>query len=200
MTKTEARNLGTEHGVCFANTLSNEQLLADVAGLVLKSRANEWAVTQAGFRSTETGNAPSYIDAFLNAAILRYNGRRAELPEVKAEMRRKAVEWKLESLLSGADDDLQKWAVSFAENPQYAFEWADRAIQAAARKDVALRLKSIIEAPEHGGHEAALKYAVDQALRGARWPSHSTSGVSNLAKEAVTAAYADFAADFQHRD
>jgi hypothetical protein len=195
MTKNEAKHLGTEHGIYFANCLADDTLRAELSDTLVQNEAHLCASAKAGFRSGETGNGPTYVAAFVNAARLRYNGRRNELPDVKAEQRRQSIDWTIEGLLRCAKDDLATFSARFAENPLYAFEWASGAIEAAAKQHVALALKAIVERPgdEFGGHENAVKYAVREALRGAKWPSHSTSAVSNLANEAKTAAFADFA-------
>lgn len=193
MTKTEARNAGTEQGIRFAETFTNEQLVGDLDAQRdnIRSAAGSAAVGPVmRFRSVDSGMAVEFVDAFVRAANQRFLGRAHELPEVKARLRHQALVWALESMLRGAKDDVDKFAARFAEDPCYAFEWADAAMEAAAKQWVATRLQTVLEA---NGVDAVFEEARREALRGARYPSRSTSQPSNLMAQYKAAAYAEFA-------
>jgi len=85
---------------------------------------------------------------------------------------------------------LSKFEENFKSNPAYAFEWAQNAMEAAARFEVALTLKAWTELPEYKP-EAALSEIKRLVLRGARWPERSTSPVSNAMSADRTAAWAE---------
>jgi hypothetical protein len=136
--------------------------------------------------------AATFVEEFTRA--FGYAMRRAyqDLPDVKAAAQLRWFEHRLEMADKDADAVLEKFKTSLADDPCYAFEWAGSAIEAAAKKHVVARLRAVLR-HEAGGLTAAREFALENALRGARSQSHSTSGVSNLANEAKTAAYAEFA-------
>lgn len=195
MTKTEARTKGTEQGQGFANGLTQESLVLDQDAIRegIRQAANSAAVSQAGFRSVDSELAKVYIAAFCQAAYTQAWARRDQVPEIVAARRIRSIAYSIEQLITGGEDELADFAKRLAENPLYAFESSDRAITAAARRDVGLRLKQVFD-HETGGPEAAVAYAIEQAVQGARWPSHSTSAMSNFCAECKVAAYGDFAA------
>jgi hypothetical protein len=117
-----------------------------------------------------------------------------ELAAQAEERRRWKLEWTRRKLEDWAKLDLAKFRKNLDENPLYAFEWADGAIRDAARYDVAIRLLKVWDHPE-GGYEEMVDKAREQVLDGARWPSNSTSALTNLVKQEVTKAYAEFVAD-----
>lgn len=192
MTKAQQRERAENAATGFVNGITEPAALLSITDI------RAFAMEACG--SNTKGFNEAMLEMYRAKVRQLVLARRNEIPEVHVENRRGSIERQLEWILSSAEADLAKFAASFAENPFYAFEWAQSAIEAAARKDVATRLKMMIdggkEKDSYDGWEAAVAFAYDQALRGARWPNHSTSAVSNVAKEALTAAYADFAANF----
>lgn len=89
---------------------------------------------------------------------------------------------------------------NFEQNPAYAFEWAERTIEAAARQVVAFRvgalLTNVTNLPEAEFIAAVSTEVTREALRGARHPERSTSVVSNLTKQAQTQIWAEWAEFF----
>lgn len=116
-------------------------------------------------------------------------------PEELAAQRAKRVETRLYNMSAYAQDAIDKFRANLVENALYAFEWSDDAIMAAARLDVTTRLKNILAHPE-GGLDKTIDYARMEAMRGARYPSHSTSALTNFVRQCTTAAYAEFVEGF----
>jgi len=195
MTKNEAIEAGKEAGTKQAEAMVNAEWLrakvpAGASGIAVRDVAVAEAGPYASMASAErkvrsTPFFDAYAKAFAAIVVARWN----ELPEVKVEQRVRSFEWRVESALTSAQADLDKFSKNFSEDPAYAFEWADSAMKAAASRKVALHLQAI--AKEHGLDEA-LNFAHQQALRGARYPSHSTSATTNEMAAYVTAAYAEF--------
>lgn len=87
--------------------------------------------------------------------------------------------------------ELDKWHAEFAKDPLYQLEWADKAYQYAAQLRVQRMLELHIKDDLAKGLEEFLERAKDEAWRGAKWPSRSTSQCTNLAKECLTSAWAE---------
>lgn len=85
-------------------------------------------------------------------------------------------------------DTLDRFLIRVVADPADAFEWAERPLEEAARLHVAARLRNALE--------QKLPFADIQqevhkrVIEGARYPSRSTSAVSNLMKTNITAAWA----------
>lgn len=125
-----------------------------------------------------------FVSGYVQAAAKVYNA----LPEVVRKHKIEALQWELDRALE-YQSDIVNFAERLANDPLYAFSYGESALQAAAKVTVAKTLKEVLAAH---GYEAAMEYAMEQTLNGARYPSHSTSALSNLAKEYETAAYASF--------
>ena len=92
-----------------------------------------------------------------------------------------------------ADQAVTEWRTKlFDNNPASAFEWAREAMEAAAKAEV---LGKVLQLTLDLGPVKALRYATEEALRGARWPTRSTSGPANIMGEARTSAWAEFVAE-----
>lgn len=182
MTKNETIELGRTKGTA-------EWARCDMAIIHLESDVVREKVKAL---AADHGRSEVFRDAFVSAFMQEWHKAHEALPEVQAANRLRMFTWKLDSLTSGADKTLAQFAERLVRNPLDAFQWSDGAIEAAARKDVALYLKNVLEHPE-GGLDAAIAKATEMALRGARYPSHSTSAISNLCEQAKTAAFADMA-------
>lgn len=198
MSKDELRDLGRAHGCQSAESASETTLRMDamevggIAGTIASARAADEKV-----RSTV------YHEAFKQGYVQVWSRRRNDLPDIKAANRAKSLDYTLTDMIVAADGVLKKFAENFAANPLHAFSWSSNVIEAAARKDVALQLQAIVngELPEVSprkvvGVQAAIDYALAQALRGARSPSQSTSQVSNLCEQAKVQAFAEVAEKF----
>lgn len=112
-------------------------------------------------------------------------------PEERIATVRRSLERKLDDMISDGKDAVTEFTGWLEQNPVSAFESAQRTIERVAAMDVALRLQHVLTFDgEHGGMKAAYALALQEALRGAEYPSHSTSVVSNLVAEAKIAAYA----------
>jgi hypothetical protein len=146
MTKSEARNIGTDHGTGFGNGLDEQSLLQpwDVAVDGIRQAAHEAAVTRAGFRSVDSPPAVEYIAAFRSAATKRFEARRESIPAFKAARRAEHIARAIGNMISDGDAELADFAKRLAENPVYAFESADRAIVVAARKEAGLHLQQVL--------------------------------------------------------
>ncbi len=89
-------------------------------------------------------------------------------------------------------DAISKFQQNLAVNPHYAFTWADDAMLAAARLDVAATIERHME---HQGFniEGLNEYAMDRALHGAANPARSSSACSNQMEVNITAVWAELA-------
>lgn len=192
-TKREAEVAGREAGRNQAEAIMNETYMRAETALTVAAQAVDYANMNAANNRIRSA---AYHDAFQLAFKAVYRERYEQLPEVKAERRARSVQHRLEYLNQCAETDLAKFRKRFAESPLYAFEWGDDAVRASARQDVAKRLMGVFNHETHGGVDAVIKFALHQALRGAQSPQHSTSALTNLASEAVTAAYAEFVFPF----
>lgn len=182
-------------GVEAGRTLGERHINDDFVRMTSEN-ARKIAQAQASNASAEAKIRSSvWHDAFVAAFMAVYTERRNALPEVKAANRVRRIGWLIEDLRSGAEEKLANFKRDLSVNPRFAFEGADGAIDAAARLDVAAHLQGIFDAADKpkGGPEAAVAYATDQALRGARYGHHSTSACSNATAMAMTAAFAEFA-------
>jgi hypothetical protein len=105
------------------------------------------------------------------------------------EIYRECLELRKES----ATKEVTSWARKFADNPASALEWSDKIFDEAAALQVIAQVEMMLENKATlGGVKQALE---KMALRGARWPEHSTSVASNRMHQALTAAYAIMADD-----
>jgi hypothetical protein len=88
---------------------------------------------------------------------------------------------RLSGELASAASELARFQERFAQDPAHAFEWADAAVEAAAKVEVLGRARGFVEADDfedkRGGWLAIHRNAL---LVGAKWPRHSTGQVSNL--------------------
>ena len=210
MTKNEAREAGKASGIIFAdNAFLEAQLLADVDGeymrrndgttLTNRQQIADSALSEAkrnGFRAGSS-TEEAYVNAFKAAAMNRFFERRHALPEIKRQNRIESLRWTIDGNIKAGDEAVEKFKQRLDENPAYAFGWADSVAEAAARRDVALTMRRILDGvdlePEHAGYDAARAYALDQTIRGARYPQHSTSALSNQMHAWTTAAWAEYA-------
>lgn len=198
MTKTESIDLAIECAAGCLDSILEVGTDEQKAGLIKALEANikEEATNRACVILTDLKakgsrlNGPAFVQQFAKSFTQRVENLFNNLPDVKAENRRTAFHWTLESMIRSAKEDVTAFAAKFAENPCSAFEWADGAMEAAAKLDVATRIKSVFEAE---GREVAVNVAQIEALRGARYPSHSTSQAANAMAQYKTAAYAEFA-------
>ena len=107
--------------------------------------------------------------------------------------------WRLEWLHRTITTELEavaKFRESLATNidPIECFRWSNKTIDAAAKAHAAAMILSITQ---DKGPDAARAYATEKALEGARWPSRSSSAMANVAQEAVTAAFAEYASSMR---
>jgi hypothetical protein len=95
-----------------------------------------------------------------------------------------------------ANDDVQiaHFREQLAENPAHAFEWSLESIEAAARIRVYTYVMKLLE--EYAASETTLEklhdWAAEEVRRRSHNPKRSTSPVSNLIDQEVTAAWAGF--------
>jgi len=110
--------------------------------------------------------------------------KKKKTPEMTPE--EYAVRW-LTGQCEYATSEIQKFEKSFADCPYLAFEWAEKAIDAAAKLYVARLLIALIE---REGLAPAVAKAYGEAMNGARWPLLATSEIANLSTRYRTAAWA----------
>ena len=83
-----------------------------------------------------------------------------------------------------------KMSAGLLVDPQTELEWCNDSFRSSGRLSVVAVLRDLVETK---GLAVAAGFARSEALRGARWPQHSTSPAVNLACECRTAAFAEFA-------
>jgi hypothetical protein len=98
---------------------------------------------------------------------------------------------KLRTILGAANEDLDHFQEKFAENPLHAFEWGERAVEAAAIKDVNTRIINAITAEDSKATLKSIKeFVLERVLHKARFPKRSTSPMANLADQVEAQAWA----------
>lgn len=105
---------------------------------------------------------------------------------------------KLKNIISQLESDceyykkvIEGWKVRLDKDPLYAFEWADGTIRAAASLAISSQvLNALKDSSYEESYEELRSYLINRVLTEARWPSASTSGVSNISKEYEKAARA----------
>lgn len=99
---------------------------------------------------------------------------------------------RLQSVIETAESQTTKWAERFAANPADAFEWADDALQAAARLELARGVLAAMDRPENPLSEEGLRdYLTSQVLAKARYSERSSSRTSNMMARERLAAMAE---------
>lgn len=83
------------------------------------------------------------------------------------------LDWRLQS----TEEPLATFQKRFAENPAYAFSWADAAFEAAALRAEVQRCQSVLE--KVGDVQKLVSELRSQVMRGAQSLPRSTSGASN---------------------
>ena len=127
-------------------------------------------------------------------AEIQYARRTPE--EIDAELSSAARHY-LARAIESDTDTLAAWEEKFKNNAAYAFEWADGAMRAAARRNVYLGLLGLFEAETPIPYAQVAAIAQREALRVARHPSSSTSQPSNLMTTYTGSAYAEFLDDIK---
>jgi hypothetical protein len=121
----------------------------------------------------------------------RIGGKFPAHPAVQAFRRTQNVTETLRRKIADADKAIASFQKSLSERPAMAFEWGRDTVSIACEKEVATQLLRVVE---DKGLDVAYEVALSQTINGARWPSHSTSPMSNLASTYMTAAWASFVA------
>ena len=93
---------------------------------------------------------------------------------MNVELIMKKVDWSIKS----AQEQLEKFKTSLDKDPMYAFDWSGDAISAAVEFKMLTDIKAAIE--KGCTVEKLIEHLTDIALREARYPSRSTSPMSNL--------------------
>lgn len=196
MTKHEAITKGEIAG------RSEWQLTADKTGPLAMQREDVKRFAEQTASAMEPAGPRAvrfaYVEAFVTSYMREWQKAYNDQPAVREQRLKEMVERRIQSLIDGWNRDTRDhFVTSLDADPAYTFEWADNAIRYAVHRGVGLRLKAILEHPE-GGVRAVINEAKDSALRGARWPSQSTSALTNFCKLQETAAYADFVSEVEH--
>lgn len=98
----------------------------------------------------------------------------------------------LKTRLNAAEDTLCDFAAKVTDDAADAFEWGDRAIQAAARRRV---LRVVIDTIQKHGLDEAKTRARKEAFSAARWPHRSTSPIANITLAECAVEWASVAHD-----
>ncbi len=207
MTKNEAIELGKQAGAAAAELMDEAAVREDADTMRVRACMTLDAngrLFVGGTKVQADAFRAAYIEAFLRAGRARYY----DLPDVTAAMVLRSVMRWIDGAIELADKVIAQHIADLSKNPLYAMEWSDRVFEAAAQKDAAIRLRIIVTREHDGqpvttgtdsdfGVAAAVREATRAAMRGAQYPSRSTSQPSNLAKEYVTKAFAEFATRFR---
>jgi hypothetical protein len=115
-------------------------------------------------------------------------------PEEIDAKRERTMRRTIQDSFTNSKHEFESFKKNFEKSPVYAFTYStDRCMQAAAKYEVAAMVESILNS-DKGGLEAAISEARHRALRGAVYPSFSTSPTSNLVEMFRTQAWAEFVA------
>jgi hypothetical protein len=116
---------------------------------------------------------------------------------MSADERLDAVRVLIESGLRAANEELDKFAKSFADDPAHAMDWSASAFNAAAVKRVTTRVLEAIGNMINKGTSRGdilshlVDYSTKEILTRAKYPKKSTSATSNLLDAEMLAAWAD---------
>lgn len=102
-----------------------------------------------------------------------------------SELLANAYDFKLEA----AKEYIVKFQAKLEDDPAYAFSWGQDAITAAAEIKVFSMALAILDS-EGDVLKALEKEALDHVVRAARHPACSTSAISNITEQQITAAWA----------
>jgi len=91
---------------------------------------------------------------------------------------------------------LEEFKTSFEKNPAYAFEWSSGAIQAANNQAVAQMITKYLteetdQFPEDKLYSNVVRWAREKVMREGRFPSRSTSPMSNESARCQASAWAE---------
>ena len=101
------------------------------------------------------------------------------------------MNYTLNETLEHTPDKIEKFIKDLAKDPYYAFDWAQEAMEAAAKLRVAKEVKHHLDS---GVSVADLhKRVQSQVIQSARFVKQSTSPVSNLLARYLNAAWAEIA-------
>lgn len=201
MTKTDARQRGHELATTVIARVTDEDFFRksyqEIHELALNA-ANGYAT---GVNRGASEHAEEVRTVFRHAFVQTYtsawNNRASALPDVIAQRRYESMAYRLNHDIKNATELIEKFKARLDSDPCDAFEWAGQVMEAAAKMKVATVLKMVLETKaddgEDGGVDGVRRYATGRALNGARYPHHSTSVTSNVMKEYLTAAYAEYA-------
>jgi len=105
--------------------------------------------------------------------------------------------WYVKRFLTAFENDKAQFCADVMKDAGYALSWSKEFFEKSAKEEV---YKVVLAHWERGAtFEEAKEMLTAEALRRARWPEQSTSPTSNFQKQCVSAAYADFAADFDNK-
>jgi hypothetical protein len=98
-----------------------------------------------------------------------------------------------------AQEECDKWAAKFTADPAYAFEWAQGPMAQAARLSVNKFVLAVLDFEDGSMKEKTPRERVEvvcrelqqEVMRNAKWPSRSTSSVSNDMSLCMMSARAD---------
>jgi hypothetical protein len=151
------------------------------------------AETRGSYTDLNGKPATAHIKKTAVVSVFRPDPTPEELAAQQDRWVRRFFKSEIESTL----EIIQKFKDNLEQNPAYAFEWCDLAAEAAAKMDTYVRLQSLYE---DQGLDVTYNEAMKMALQNAKYPSRSTSVMTNYAKECKTAAFAEFAEKFAPRN
>jgi hypothetical protein len=121
-------------------------------------------------------------------------------PEQLLAQRIEGFTYTLDHMIATSQATLDEWRAKLDKDPLYAFEWADRAFEAAAQFSVATRVRTMLttmtETTFGEAFENVIEMLRDETLRGAKYPQRSTSPSSNHAAQVRLAVYATLVDQF----
>jgi len=99
------------------------------------------------------------------------------------------------SNVASGEKELEKFAKNLQERPDYALEWGDKAFHDAAKVFVYKQVAELVAATDNLTDEQMLerltKVIQSEIVRGARFPSRSSSHCTNLMATYKLAVWAD---------
>lgn len=154
-----------------------------------------------GYMTQEDVNAKIIELTSFNAQVAKENQAKSEAlaAERAAGPKPEVIKSYLEAWKAKAQDELDKWAINFGINPNFALEWVDAQFTHAATLTLAIKYIGIIEYhAEKGTPDAQVTQDIKESLKeqlifnATQNTNHSTGQGKNLLDGALVAVQAEF--------
>jgi hypothetical protein len=101
-------------------------------------------------------------------------------------------------VIERADSTLEKFNERFKKDPMDAFSWSGESFQASTNKKIFTAILNSLE-EDTATFEETKEFILDKILYKAKYPSHSTSAVSNIISECEMVSWSEAYEIFEKR-